>query len=56
MKKEIFEYFAHPVFKYQVEDFSNQNKILEKFIYQLQKKIQRDKKSNIGGWHSHSLI
>ena len=30
MEKKIFEYFAHPVFKYKVEDYSNQNKILEK--------------------------
>ena len=53
MEKKIFEYFAHPVFKYQVEDFSNQNKILEKFIYQLQKENPKGQtKSNIGGWHS----
>ena len=51
--KKNFWIFAHPVFKYQVEDFSNQNKILEKFIYQLQKENPNGQtKSNIGGWHS----
>ena len=43
MEKKIFEYFAHPVFKYKVEDYSNQNKILEKYIYELQKKNPKDK-------------
>ena len=53
MEKKIFEYFAHPVFKYKVEDYSNQNKILEKYIYQLQKEDPKGQmKSNIGGWHS----
>ena len=53
MKKKIFEYFAHPVFKYKVEDYLNHNKILEKYIYQLQKEDPNgQKKSNIGGWHS----
>ena len=53
MKKKIFEYFAHPVFKYKVEDYLNHNKILEKYIYQLQKEDPNgQKRSNIGGWHS----
>ena len=53
MKKKVFEYFAHPVFKYKVKDYSNHNKILEKYIYQLQKEDPSgQKRSNIGGWHS----
>ena len=53
MKKEIFEYFAHPVFKYKLDDYSNHNKILIEYINHLKKKDpQGQKKSNIGGWHS----
>ena len=53
MKKKIFEYFAHPVFKYKLEDYSNHNKLLIKYINQLKKEDPKgQKKSNLGGWHS----
>ena len=53
MKKKIYEYFAHPVFKYKVKDYSNHNKLLEKYIYQLQKEDPKgQQRSNLGGWHS----
>ena len=53
MKKEIFEYFAHPVFKFKVENYSNHNKILLEYINYLNKRDpEGQKKSNIGGWHS----
>ncbi len=32
MKKETFEYFAHPVFKYKLENYLNHNKILIEYI------------------------
>ena len=44
MKKKIFEYFAHPVFKYKVEDYINQNKILIKYINQIRKMTLKVKK------------
>ena len=51
--KKIFEYFPHPVFKYKVENYEEQNKELEKYIYELNKKDSvGQKKSNINGWHS----
>ena len=53
MSKKIFHYFPHPVFKYKLEDHSNHNKRLEKYIQQLRKEDPKgQKKSNIGGWHS----
>ena len=53
MKKKIFEYFAHPVFKYKLEDYSNHNKLLIEYINQLKKEDPNgQKKSNLGGWHS----
>ena len=53
MKKKIFEYFAHPVFKYKVEDYINENKILIKYINQIRKDDPKgQKRSNLGGWHS----
>ena len=53
MKKKTFEYFAHPVFKYKLEDYSNHNKLLIEYINQLKKEDPNgQKKSNLGGWHS----
>ncbi len=53
MKKKIFEYFAHPIFKYKLENYSEHNKILRKYIHQLQQEDPKGQiKSNIGGWHS----
>tara|TARA_B100000989_G_scaffold127334_1_gene94527 strand:+ start:1327 stop:1929 length:603 start_codon:yes stop_codon:yes gene_type:complete len=53
MKKKVFEYFPHPVFKYKVDNYSNHNKTLMNYIHHLKKEDPiGQKRSNVGGWHS----
>ena len=53
MKKKVFEYFAHPVFQYKVENYENHNEALLKYILELNKEESLGQKlSNINGWHS----
>ena len=53
MKKKIFNYFAHPLFQYKLENFEALNEELLKHIYQLKKDDAKGQRaSNINGWHS----
>ena len=53
MKKKIFEYFAHPIFQYKLENFKILNEELLKYIYKLKEDNPKSQKlSNINGWHS----
>ena len=53
MEKKLFEYFAHPVFQYKVENYEKHNKALLKYILELNKEDSHGQKlSNINGWHS----
>ena len=51
--KNIYKYFAQPIFHYQLENYEEYNKELEKYIYDLQKLDPEGlSRSNQGGWHS----
>ena len=53
MKKKIFEYFAHPLFQYKLDDFESLNKDLLEYIYKLKEDDTKGQRaSNINGWHS----
>lgn len=53
MNKKIFQYFAHPLFQYRVENYENYNKELLKYIYELKENDSTGQRaSNINGWHS----
>lgn len=51
---EILKLFAEPVFKYKLDNYTDFNKELEKYIYQLKENDEKKNitKSNKGGWHS----
>ena len=50
MEKKLFEYFAHPVFQYKVENYEKHNKALLKYILELNKEDSHGQKlSNING-------
>ena len=40
--KEVFDIFPTPIFKYHIEDHKEINSELEKHIYDLRKKIQKE--------------
>ena len=51
--KNIHKYFSQPIFHYQLENYEEHNKELEKYIYDLQKLDPKGlSRSNQGGWHS----
>ena len=55
-KKEVYDIFPTPIFKYHIEDHKEINSELEKHIYDLREKnpVGNDH-SNAGGWHSNNF-
>ena len=52
----ILSYFAHPIFRYKLQNYEDHNKELTKYIYQLYADDKEGvKKTNINGWHSKSF-